>query len=223
MVSTIRTEALRLGFVACGVARADVVDKAHQQYFLDWLQKGGNAEMHYMERYQDLRFDPRLLHPGTRSIISVAMASSLECYHEELKNKLHLLCQNVGLSGYRVFVDSAPVLERYWAQKAGLGWIGRNHNLIIPQKGSQFYLGEIFTDLEMDYDMPMDSRCGECDICIKTCPGRALGEWFDAAKCISYLTIEDPRLGPARRNPEYAKQHGLPYGCLRCQQACPHC
>lgn len=182
-----------------------------------WIAEGCNGSMAYLENYPDKRFDPRLLVPGVRSIVSVALNyAPSRCmpsdapqfasyalgkdYHDVVKQKLSQLAERLGLElndQVRAFCDSAPVLERYWAVRAGLGWIGRNHQLIIPRAGSMFFLGELFLPVEVEYDEPMHSRCGTCNRCVEACPTQALqrnadGETckFDGRLCLNYQTIE---------------------------------
>ncbi len=156
-------------------------------------------------------------------------------YHDIVKSKLRELALRLGFEElpahppadsrtdrphFRVFCDSAPILERYWAAKAGLGWIGRNHQLIVPRAGSMFFLGELFLDIELDPDTPMPSRCGHCHACIDACPTHAIATDapLDANKCLSYQTIENKGIIPT----DIARQMGHTiYGCDRCQQACP--
>ena len=255
----IKAEALRLGFSACGIARAEPVDEATAAAFREWLQSGGHATMQYMENYEDKRLDPRLLMPGVKSIICVALNYTPETpvkgfanyaigkdYHDIVKQKLHQLAQILaplqlppiggepnaanqeaspfgggreGASFFRAFSDSAPVLERYWAMKAGLGFIGKNHQLIIPGMGSQFFLGELFVDIELEPDAPCRQHCGNCHRCIDACPTGALEEeGFRGGLCLSYLTIENRGDIPE----EAAQKMGETfYGCDRCQQVCP--
>jgi len=239
----IKAEALNLGFSVCGVAHADRVDDAEEAKLRRWIAADGYADMEYMAGNLDKRLDPRLLMDGLRSIVSVAMnyaparrmpegelqfaAYALgHDYHDLVKARLHALAARLGVSHYRAFCDSAPVLERYWAVQAGLGWTGRNHQLIIPQAGSMFFLGELFLDFEVDYDSPMEPRCGSCHACIDACPTQAIslgaaegqGSVFDAARCLSYQTIENR----GQIAPEVAKKMGdTVYGCDRCQAACP--
>ncbi len=252
--SMIKAEAQRLGFSACGIAKAGRVSADEERHLRDWLDNGQYADMQYMANYLDKRLDPRLLMDGLKSIVSVAMnyapARTLPAgepqiaayalgqdYHEVMKDRLHRLAAYVqdmiwpmipGISAdqisqglnYRVFVDSGPVLERYWACQAGLGWVGRNLQLIIPRAGSMFFLGELFLDFELPYDTPMPNRCGHCHRCIDQCPTEALtttGE-FDAARCLSYQTIENR--GPLSERA--CKTMGdCIYGCDKCQTACP--
>lgn len=267
----IKVEAERLGFFACGIARAEPVDAETAAAVRGWISKGSQATMDYMANYTEKRLNPCLLVPGTKSIVSLAMnyapAQTMpeteyqlaayaygQDYHDVMKAKLRQLAaliankfegendsgvgENDGDSTaittpktnetnpepageIRVFVDTAPVLERYWAQRAGLGWIGKNHQLIIPRAGSMFFLGEIFLPYEFDsYDSPMPSRCGNCRRCIEACPTCAItDEWgFDSEKCLSYQLIEN-----RGELSEQAKQSmgTTIYGCDRCQTACP--
>lgn len=267
----IKVEAERLGFFACGIARAEPVDAETAAAVRGWISKGSQATMDYMANYTEKRLNPCLLVPGTKSIVSLAMnyapAQTMpeteyqlaayaygQDYHDVMKAKLRQLAaliankfegendsevgENNGNSTaittpktnetneeptgeIRVFVDTAPVLERYWAQRAGLGWIGKNHQLIIPRAGSMFFLGEIFLPYEFDsYDSPMPSRCGNCRRCIEACPTCAItDEWgFDSEKCLSYQLIEN-----RGELSEQAKQSmgTTIYGCDRCQTACP--
>lgn len=252
----IKAEALSLGFSACGIARAEAVSPDVAEGFTAWLSNGGHATMAYMENHLEKRLDPRLLVPGTKSIVSMALnyapaqrlpegeyqiaAYALgQDYHDIVKNKLRQLVSNIQADGsifeedadIRVFSDSAPVLERYWAVRAGLGWIGRNHQLIIPRAGSMFFLGEVFLPIELDYDTPMESLCGNCHRCIEACPTGALatkeqsstsegneGGVFISSRCLSYQTIENRGDIPD----DIAEAMGdTIYGCDRCQQACP--
>lgn len=236
----LKAEASRLGFSACGVARADRVDAATATVFRQWLADDRQGEMHYLENHEDLRFDPRLLFPGARSVVAVALnyfprqrlrpgqyqfayyAYGLD-YHDVMRRRLSALAQAALPEGaFRVCCDTAPMLDRYWAWKAGLGWTGRNSCLILPHKGSYFFLGEILTTVEFDtYDTPMDDQCGTCDRCLRACPTHALRPDAppDARRCLSYLTIENRGDIPA----DAARRMGTTiYGCDRCQLACPH-
>ena len=239
----IKQEALCLGFSACGIARADRISAAEEKRFNRWIAEGRHAEMAYMANHTDKRVDPRLLMPGLKSIVCVAMnyaparrlpdgelqfaAYALgRDYHDLMKERLHTLAARIGATNYRAFCDSAPVLERYWAVQAGLGWLGRNRQLIIPKAGSMFFLGELFIDFETEYDTPLQSRCGTCRSCIEACPTQALtrydecetGSSFDARRCLSYQTIENRGEIPV----DAAQAMGTTvYGCDRCQTACP--
>lgn len=237
----IKAEALNLGFSACGVARAEAVDPEAARNLNEWLDKGYNGTMDYLARYGDKRCDPRLIVPGAKSIISVALNyypqqklgdDQLQFayyaygkdYHEVVKAKLNELLSLITnveptVQG-RAFCDTAPILERYWAWKSGLGWIGNNTLLIIPNAGSFFFLGEIIVDLELVYDRPMKNHCGRCKRCVEACPAHALfapGK-MNAEKCLSYQTIENR--GDISTD---AKQtmHRTIYGCDECQKACP--
>ncbi|MCL1944061.1 MAG: tRNA epoxyqueuosine(34) reductase QueG [Candidatus Azobacteroides sp.] len=239
--SLIKAEALRLGFDACGIAQAGFVGQ-HAAFLDDRLKKGYGAGMKYMSNHVEKRCDPRLLVENAKSVIVVALNYYPEKkqpghlpqiayyaygndYHVVIRNKLHQLSEYVNreitsASG-RCFTDSAPVLERYWAMRAGIGFIGKNTNLIIPRKGSYFFLGELIVDIPLEYDSPVKKNyCGKCLKCLDACPTKALEKPFclDAGKCISYLTIEH------KGQPD-EKYHLLPenrfFGCDICQQVCP--
>lgn len=234
----IKAEAKALGFFACGIAKAGTVSSDYADKFRRWLDAGGHADMDYMAHNIDKRLDTCLLMPGVKSIVCVALnyapaermpESELQFaayalgqdYHDIMKSRLHALAAHLNITAYRAFCDTAPVLERYWAAQAGLGWLGRNHQLIIPNAGSMFFLGELFLDIELDDDKPMPSRCGTCHACIDACPTGALCSdgTFRSSSCLSYLTIENRGGIPS----EYADKMGnTVYGCDRCQDACPH-
>ena len=239
----VRLEALRLGFSACGIAPAGSVGDGHKQALKDWLANGCHAGMGYMENYFEKRCDPQLLVEGTRCVISVALnyypAQKLpedeyqiawyaygKDYHDIMRSKLTALFDYIrenlapSLEG-RVFCDTAPVLERYWAWRAGLGWIGKNTQLIIPHAGSSFFLGELFLNIEADhYDTPQPERCGNCSRCLQKCPTNALEapHKLDARRCLSFLTIENKSEIPASITPLMGNRI---YGCDECQKACP--
>lgn len=236
----IKAEALRLGFSACGIAPANPVS-SDAGYFRRWISKGYQAQMDYMKANEDKRLNPRLLVEGTRSIICVALNYYPEKrlnehqpqfayyaygkdYHEVMRLKLQSLYAYINeelqsING-RVFCDTAPVLERYWAQQAGLGWIGKNNQLIIPGSGSYFFLGEIFVDVELAYDSPERNRCGKCNKCQKACPAQALEAPYllNSNKCISYLTIENREDIPEKSREVLGNRI---YGCDECQKVCP--
>lgn len=233
----IKAEALRLGFDVCGIAKAGPVDPETVTECNGWIGESRHGTMHYLERNRDKRYDPTLLVSGCKSIIAVAMnyfpAQAVDGishyaqgkdYHKAVKERLFLLLKSINevtaCSG-RPFCDSAPVLERYWAVKAGLGWIGRNRQLIIPGKGSWFFLGELLVDIELEPDTPFAANhCGNCRKCIDACPTGALSaDGFDARKCLSYLTIEHRGELPENCG---EKMGNCFYGCDRCQALCPH-
>ena len=233
----IKSEAKRLGFDICGIAKAEAVAPEVAAMYNHWIEQGKHATMGYLERNSEKRFNPALLVDGCKSIISVAMNyapkqaikgianyAQGKDYHKIVKDRLFLLLQSINnvcpVQG-RAFCDSAPVLERHWAVKAGLGWIGRNRQLIIPHKGSYFFLGELFIDAELEYDTPFTAdHCGNCQKCIDNCPTGALtANGFDARKCLSYLTIEYRGKLPE----DIGKKMGNNfYGCDCCLKACPH-
>lgn len=237
----IKAKASELGFDACGFARVEEVDAAARQRYRTWLAAQRNGCMAWADRWHEVRDNPALLLDGARSIIMVAMnyyparfqdpeAAQVayyaygQDYHVVMKARLNLLAAYMaGLTGCvsRPCVDSAPLRERYWAQHAGLGFIGCNHQLIIPGRGSYFFLGALVTTLELPSDEPCTLTCGDCHACLKACPGGALttDEPLDARRCLSCLTIEsrDPL-------PEWVS-HVIgrrAYGCDTCQQCCPH-
>lgn len=243
----IKAEASRLGFFVCGFARAEPVSEAMRRHYLGWLADGRNADMAYLGNNLDKRFDPRLLMPGVKTIVVVAQnyfparrlpegepqiadyALGLD-YHDIVKQKLRQLAATVGIADYRAFVDTAPVLERYWAVRARLGWIGKNQQLIIPHAGSEFFLGELFVTVELPPDEPLPNRCGTCHRCVDACPTHALSlpatcvegygdiTRFDARLCLSYQTIENR--GELTVGAKAAMGDTF-YGCDRCQRACP--
>ena len=234
----------RMGFDACGIAQATALEEesAHVE---QWLEEGREGEMGYLTRNKEKRYDPRLLVEGTKSIVTVlynyypkqqigdgehykiAKYAYGADYHEVLKRKMRQLLERIEsqtgkLVGTRVFVDSAPVLDRAWAVRCGLGFIGKNTTLIHPKKVSFFFIGHLFLPLELDATgQPLNNRCGRCTKCIDACPTGALEAPFhiDARKCISYLTIEYK--GSLEGHDPKAFQ-GWMYGCDICQDACPY-
>lgn len=248
LTNEIKAEALRLGFFTCGIAKADSVEKATADHVKRWLKEGKQANMDYMANYMEKRLDPRLLMEGARSIICVTLnyAPHNYCsdseyqlaayalgqdYHDIMKAKLRrlaakfgyedaLISQNPEAHKCRIFVDTGPILERYWAEKAGLGWTGKNHQLIIPHAGSMFFLGEILVDEELIYDQPVKNRCGNCRKCIEACPTKAIIEncEIDAEKCLSYQTIENRSELSSEAT---ARIGNTIYGCDACLKACP--
>jgi epoxyqueuosine reductase len=239
----IRAEAQRLGFEFVGFARAERLDEEARR-LERWLAAGAHGRMAYMENHFDLRTDPTLLVPGAKTLICLTFnyfnpekqadpeAPRLsqyaygEDYHHVVKDKLKALLAfmraEIGAVEGRCFVDSAPVMEREWAQRAGLGWNGRNTLTINPKRGSFFFLAEIICDLPLPtYDDPIRDHCGTCRRCIDACPTQAIapeGYWLDASKCISYLTIELREAIPAHFQ---AQMEGWMFGCDICQDVCP--
>jgi epoxyqueuosine reductase len=238
----IKTEAKNLGFMFCGIAKAEFLEQEAPR-LEDWLKKGMHGEMQYMENHFDKRLDPRLLVDGAKSIISLGLNYYTDNdqrdplapkiskyaygadYHHVIKDKLKQLLitinENIGEVGGRAFVDSAPVLDRAWAKKAGMGWIGKNGNLINKKAGSFFFLAELIIDLELEYDIePTADHCGSCTRCIDACPTDAIvGPYIvDGSRCISYLTIELKNEIPAEFK---GKMDNWMFGCDICQDVCP--
>ena len=239
----IKDKALELGFDACGIAKATAVSSNHREQLRDWLDKGYAAGMQYMHNHEDKRTDPTLLVEGAKSVICVALnyfPSTFrkphdpyfsyyaygEDYHDVMKHKLRELAtyinDNICPIEGRQFTDSAPVLERYWAQQAGIGFIGKNTQLIIPGKGSYFFLGELIIDIELIPDEPMSNKCGACRNCLTYCPSKALvyPNGLNANSCISYQTIENRESFISE--PALSAIGNQVYGCDICQQVCPH-
>jgi len=238
----IKAEAKRLGFMFCGIAEADFLEEEAPR-LESWLKQGNHGEMQYMENHFDKRLDPRLLVDGARSVISLALnyytdqqqldplapkiskyAYGMD-YHEVIKDKLkellYFIQENLGDVGGRAFVDSAPVLDKAWAKRAGLGWVGKNANLISKKSGSFFFLAELIVDAELAYDIaPTTDHCGSCTRCIDACPTDAIvGPYIvDGSRCISYLTIELKNNIPE----EFKGQtDNWMFGCDVCQNVCP--
>jgi len=230
------------GFDQCGIAKAVPLDDDARR-LERWLQKGYHGEMHYMENHFDLRVDPTKLVPGAKTVITVlynyfpeetqqigipkiAKYAYGEDYHLVIRKKLQLFLQSVrekmGHVEGRGFVDSAPVLERSWAQRSGLGWIGKNGNLINKKMGSFFFIATLITDLELEPDVPHTTdHCGTCSRCVDACPTDAIliDKTVDASKCISYFTIELK----SKDLPEdlKSKSENWIFGCDICQDVCP--
>ena len=251
LTEKIKAEAKGLGFFACGIAKAEAVDSDTADGYRRWIADGGHASMHYLADNIDKRLDPRLLMPGVKSIVCVALsyapAKTIPAdqyqiayyaygkdYHDVMKQKLHALASACGITTYRAFCDTAPVLERYWAQRAGLGWIGRNHQLIIPHAGSMFFLGELFVTDTLHYDSPTPNGCGRCHACLDACPTSSIfsnqssiinnQSSFISSRCLSYLTIEHrgpiPHSSFLIPNSSFLIPNSI-YGCDICQLACP--
>lgn len=234
--------AIQAGFDACGISKADYLSERETQ-FRNWLSKGYNGKMTFLERNIDKRFDPRELVPYAKSVISVILSyypgnpdistkqpkisryAICTDYHKVLKDKLHLLldliCKEFGKVEGRAFVDSAPVLEKTWASKAGLGWIGKNSLLVNPKFGTYVFIGELIVDLDLSPTTDViEDRCGTCTRCIDACPTKAIvsPRVINANKCIAYLTIEkESPLSSEEKN----SLNGWAYGCDICQEACP--
>ncbi len=240
--SFIRKTASRLGFEHCGIAKAVKLDEDAVR-LEKWLQKGMHGKMQYMENYFDLRVDPSRLVPGARSVITllinyfpgatqdpgspkISKYAYGKDYHDVIREKLIAMIReikdHIGEINGRGFVDSAPVLERTWAQRSGLGWVGKNGNLINKQSGSFYFIATLITDLELEYDDPFaKDYCGTCTRCIDACPTDAIlpGNIVDGSKCISYFTIElKDMLIPAEMN---GKFDNWMFGCDTCQDVCP--
>lgn len=237
----IKEKALEIGFDACGFAKAEGVEEKDILSLKSWLDNNYHGEMGYMANHFDKRTNPIALVEGAKSIISVSLnyypyQKQLESvpqfayyaygkdYHDIVKDKLHQLLNyiqtiNPNITG-RAFCDTAPLLERYWAMKAGLGFIGKNSLLIIPKKGSYFFLGEIVIDAGLDYDTPCTLSCGRCTRCLNACPTNALisPAVVNAQRCISYQTIENKGEIDSNIIPYMSNRF---YGCDICQQVCP--
>ncbi len=246
MTEFIKNKALEIGFDACGIAKAELLDE-DAAFLKEWLAAGMHGEMSYLERNFERRTDPRVIVEGAQSVIVTLSnfypekrqnaeapqiskyAYSKTDYHTSIKSKLLQLEQAIieeygeacfNKEKQHRFVDSAPVLERRWAQRAGLGWIGKNKMLISPTLGSFCFIGVLMINKELEYDSPMPDRCGTCTRCLVACPTGALkaGEGIDARKCISYQTIEkkgdiDEAIRPGLS--------GWAFGCDICNDVCP--
>jgi len=238
----IKQLAAELGFSFCGIAKVEKLDDDARR-LESWLNKGMHGSMQYMERYFDMRIDPSKLVPGAKSVITLLLNyfpkekqndDALKIskyaygkdYHEVIREKLNhlieLIKQNVGDIHGRGFVDSAPVLERTWAHRSGLGWVGKNGNLINKQMGSFFFIATLITDLELETDEPFaKDYCGTCTRCIDACPTDAIlpDKIVDGSKCISYFTIElKEMLIPGEMK---GKFDNWMFGCDVCQDVCP--
>jgi epoxyqueuosine reductase len=242
MTTIIKNAAAALGFDFCGIAKAQVLtDDARR--LEAWLNKGLHGKMQYMENYFDLRIDPCKLVPGAKSVITLMMnyfpaeqqqedapkiakyaygSDYHEVIREKLKELIRLIKLQAGDINGRGFVDSAPVLERTWAQKSGLGWIGKNGNLINKNNGSFFFIATLIVDIELEYDAPFTKDfCGTCTRCVDSCPTEAIlpDKVIDGSKCISYFTIElKDTLIPGDMK---GKFDNWMFGCDTCQDVCP--
>lgn len=240
--NTIKLAAKELGFDYCGIAKASLLSEDAQR-LEKWLSNGMHGKMQYMENHFDLRIDPRKLFPGAKSVITllknyypstsqnedspkIAKYAWGQDYHDVIRKQLHqllsILQSKIGQINGRGFVDSAPVLERSWALKSGLGWIGKNGNLINKNNGSFFFIATLVVDIELNYDDPIaKDYCGTCTKCIDHCPTDAIqdNKVIDGSKCISYFTIElkDALIPSAMKG----KFNDWMFGCDICQDVCP--
>ncbi len=237
----VKTKAKKFGFQSCGISKAGYLEEDAKP-LENWLNNNYHGEMAYMENYFDKRLDPTLLVEGCKSVISLSYnyfpkdkISSIDNfkiskyaygqdYHEIIKETLNEMVaelkEEIGDFHCRVFVDSAPVLERSWAKKSGIGWVGKNANLITKQSGSFYFLAEIMIDLELQEDSPTTDHCGTCTKCIEACPTDAIvsEKIIDGSKCISYATIELKNEIPETfKN----KMEDWMFGCDICQDVCP--
>ncbi len=237
----IKSESKRLGFDYCGISKAEFLEEEAPR-LENWLNKNMHGQMSYMQNYFDKRLDPRLLVPGAKSVISLLLnyfpsesqkdktapkvskyAYGVD-YHFVIKEKLNQLLEfikeNIGDVDGRAFVDSAPVLDKAWAKKGGLGWIGKNSNLINKESGSFYFIAELIIDLELEADGPIKDYCGTCTRCIDACPTEAIIAPYvvDGSKCISYFTIELKENIPAEVKGQF---DNWVFGCDVCQDVCP--
>ncbi|WP_151672375.1 tRNA epoxyqueuosine(34) reductase QueG [Patiriisocius marinus] len=236
----IKAEASRLGFMSCGVSKAGFLEEEAPR-LESWLNKNMNGEMAYMENHFDKRLDPTLLVEGSKSVISLLLNyypqelqkdTSYKIskyaygtdYHfvikDKLKKLLHFIREEIGEVNGRAFVDSAPVLDKAWAAKSGLGWIGKHSNLLSQKVGSFYFIAELIVDLELEYDYAVTDHCGNCTACIDACPTQAIVDPYivDGSKCISYFTIELKDELPSSFK---GKFDDWMFGCDVCQDVCP--
>ena len=236
----IKAEAQRLGFLSCGISKAGFLE-AEAPRLESWLKKGMQGEMHYMENHFDKRLDPTLLVDDAKSVISlllnyypsetqnpdsykISKYAYGQDYHfvikDKLKDLLRFIQTEIGEVSGRAFVDSAPVLDKAWAAKSGLGWVGKNGNLLSKQVGSFFFIAELIVDLDLEYDTITTDHCGSCTACLDACPTEAIVAPYvvDGSKCISYFTIELKDNLPAAMK---GKFDDWMFGCDVCQDVCP--
>ena len=236
----IKAEAKRLGFLSCGISKAEFLEDEAPR-LENWLHKNMHGEMSYMTNHFDKRLDPTLLVPDSKSVVSlllnyfpeetqtnntykISKYAYGEDYHVVIKDKLRQLLNfiqdEIGEVHGRAFTDSAPVLDKAWAAKSGLGWIGKHSNLITKSNGSFYFIAELIIDLELDYDYAVTDHCGNCTACIDACPTQAITEPYvvDGSKCISYFTIELKNEIPSDMK---GKFNDWMFGCDICQDVCP--
>lgn len=236
----IKAEAKRLGFISCGISKAGFLEEEAPR-LENWLNKNYNGQMAYMSNHFDKRLDPTLLVDDAKSVISLLLnyypdssqnSESFKIskyaygqdYHfvikEKLKEFLHSIQENIGEVSGRAFVDSAPVLDKAWAAKSGLGWIGKNSNLLTQKIGSFYFIAELILDLDLEYDHATTDHCGSCTACIDACPTQAIVAPYvvDGSKCISYYTIELKENIPLEMKGKFDEWM---FGCDTCQDVCP--
>ncbi|PKP24950.1 MAG: tRNA epoxyqueuosine(34) reductase QueG [Bacteroidetes bacterium HGW-Bacteroidetes-2] len=236
----IKTEAKRLGFLSCGISKAQFLENEAPR-LEHWLKQNMHGEMQYMENHFDKRLDPTKLEEGAKSVVTLLLnyfppqvqtentyklskyAYGTD-YHfvikDKLKQLLNYIKEEIGEVGGRAFVDSAPVLDKAWAAKSGLGWIGKNSNLLTKQVGSFYFIAELIIDLELVYDYPVTDHCGTCTACIDACPTKAIVQPYvvDGSKCISYFTIELKNEISTHVKGQF---EDWMFGCDICQDVCP--
>lgn len=236
----IKNEAKRLGFLSCGISKAEFLEDEAPR-LENWLNKNMHGEMSYMANHFDKRLDPTLLVPDSKSVVSlllnyfpeetqanetykISKYAYGEDYHfvikDKLKQLLNFIQDEIGEVHGRAFTDSAPVLDKAWAAKSGLGWIGKHSNLITKSNGSFYFIAELIIDLELDYDYAVTDHCGSCTACLDACPTQAITEPYvvDGSKCISYFTIELKNEIPSDMK---GKFDDWMFGCDICQDVCP--
>lgn len=236
----IKAEAKRLGFMSCGISKAEFLEEEAPR-LENWLKSNMNGEMKYMENHFDKRLDPTQLVPDSKSVISLLLnyfPSETQTsdtykiskyaygtdYHFVIKDKLkqlmHFINTEIGEVHGRAFVDSAPVLDKAWAAKSGLGWIGKHSNLLTKQVGSFYFIAELIVDLDLQYDAVVTDHCGSCTACIDACPTQAIvaDKVVDGSKCISYFTIELKNEIPNNVKGQF---EDWMFGCDICQDVCP--
>ena len=236
----IKTESKRLGFLSCGISKAEFLEKEAPR-LENWLNQNHHGEMKYMENHFDMRLNPTLLVPDAKSVVSLLLnyfpseTQNVDSYKiskyaygqdyhfvikEKLKELMHFIQTEIGEVSGRVFVDSAPVLDKAWAAKSGLGWIGKHSNLLTQQVGSFYFIAELIIDLDLEYDYATTDHCGTCTACIDSCPTEAIVAPYvvNGSKCISYFTIELKDNLPQEMK---GKFDDWAFGCDICQDVCP--